>query len=527
MPIATLSASEAIHSMKSNLNSRWPKRGDVNRLSPMARPAFDAGFTLPAGGKIFTIGSCFARNVENALQERGFNLPALDVLNQDDEFNAVGPAVMNNYGTPSIYNELKWAFEDETDEDACFFEMSNGWVDLHLKNSMRPADLDVVRTRRRAIRAAYRSIVECDAVIITLGLSEVWFDTQTGYYLNLAPRRSMLRDQPERFELHVLTFAETMAYLQDAMELIKRHGRSGIQVIVTVSPVPLFSTYRDADVMVANTYSKSVLRTAAEEITHTNDFVHYFPSYESITLSDRAVAYQDDEVHVTKEIVDFNIGRMVQAYTGDEAMACIDEVRSQLETYRSRPRIGFEALTKNTDYCADPQIAAVLTECSVAVGRLDVADLAVKLAQDPFGLLKAAIAMAKDAPAAALAAMTGDPEKPRDRARAFSLRIRANLAVDNYDAAAAATKAWASEIPNSTTPLRLIAQTLSDKDDPRAEDWFAQAVKVSDGAPGQVIEMAEFLVRQGKTQAARERLEQITEANVQENRRVTRLLEAI
>ena len=108
----------------------------------------------------------------------------------------------------------KWAFEDGTDEDACFYQMGNGWVDLHLHNTMRPADLEVVRNRRRALRAAYRSIVDCDAVIITLGLSEVWFDTKTGFYLNMTPRQSMLREAPDRFELHVLSYSETINCLR-------------------------------------------------------------------------------------------------------------------------------------------------------------------------------------------------------------------------------------------------------------------------------------------------------------------------
>lgn len=412
MPIAKLNATDAIQSMKANHNSRWPKRGDTNRLSPMARPDFKAGCVLPAGGKIFTIGSCFARNVESALIERGFNLPARDVLDQDEDFNAIGPAVMNNYGAPSIYNELKWAFEEDVDEGACFEQIGNGWVDLHLHNTIRPADIDVVRMRRRAMRAAYRSIEDCDAVIITLGLSEVWFDTQTGYYLNLAPRRTMLRDQPDRFELHVLSYGETMDYLTKAIDLIKANGRDDIQIVVTVSPVPIFSTYRDVDVMVANTYSKSVLRTAAEEIVHSYDFVHYFPSYESITLSERSVAYQDDEVHVTQEIVDLNIGRMVKAYTGEDDDATEAEVLANLDTYRSRPKVGFEALIKNTDFCANPQIASALTECATAVGRLDVADLTLSLSEDPHGLLAASIAMAKDAPAAALSDLKGEPETP-------------------------------------------------------------------------------------------------------------------
>lgn len=121
-------------------------------------------------------------------------------------------------------------------------------------------------------------------------------------------------------------------------------------MIVTVSPVPLTATYRDADVMTANCYSKSVLRTAAEEITQTFDFVHYFPSFESITLSDRSVAYTDDEIHVSQDIVDLNIGRMVQAYTGVEVELTREDVRIELDTYRARPKIGYEVLTDNIDF---------------------------------------------------------------------------------------------------------------------------------------------------------------------------------
>lgn len=231
-------------------------------------------------------------------------------------------------------------------------------------------------------------------------------------------------------------------------------------------------------------------------------------------------------MHVTQEIVDLNIGRMVKAYTGEDDGATEAEVLANLDTYRSRPKVGFEALIKNTDFCANPQIASALTECATAVGRLDVADLTLSLSEDPHGLLAASIAMAKDAPAAALSDLKGEPENPRNRSRTFNIRIRANLALGDYDAAAAATM-WSREMPNSTTPLRLMAKTLSDQGDVRAERWFEQAIKVSDGAASQVIEFAEFLARQGKMDEARKTLCDIGQANQQESRRVTRLLEAI
>lgn len=492
MPISKISASEAIETIKSNPNSRWPQRADFNRLSPMAKPVFSTDFTLPAGGKIFTIGSCFARNVEGALRRCGFDLPALDVLARDDEFAAIGSQVMNNYGVPSIYNELRWAFEDEIDEDTCFYQSRNGWIDLHTINRLRDNDLETLRTRRRALRDSYRSIADCDAVIITLGLSEVWFDTQSGLYLNMPPRRSVLREAPDRFELHTLSYGETIQYLRDAIDLIHKHGRTGIQVIVTVSPVPLNATYRDMDVMLANTYSKSVLRAAAEEITHLNDFVHYFPSYESITLSERSVAYKDDEIHVTQDIIDLNISRMMDAYTGAAQDVTLEAIKLELDVYRARPKQGFDALIEHLEFCADPDVAAALTECATAIGRFDVADMALKLARDNSGMLAAQLHFAKGDPNAALDAIKSKPEDARRLVRYRRLRILANIITDKYDAAVEATQEWADTTPFSPTPFKVLADALAQHDHPRAEDWYIRAVEVSGDSVSFAKDLAEY-----------------------------------
>lgn len=491
MPIATLSASDAIDHIKSNPNSRWPERGGPNRLSPMAKPSFKAGFTLPRGGTIFTIGSCFARNIEKVLDAQGFHLPAVELLNTVEDFKSLGRGVLNNYGAPSIHNELKWAFEGDAGEDAQFCALGDGWIDLHLLSSLRPADLETLRMRRRALRDAYRSITRCDAVIITLGLSEVWFDTKTGYYLNMAPRRALLRAWPARFELHVLSYAETIDHLQKAIRLIKTHGKDGIQVVLTVSPVPLTATYRACDVMVANTYSKSVLRTAAEELTQTHDFVHYFPSFESITLSDRSAAYARDEVHVTQDIVDLNIGRMVQAYTGDDTPATIEDIRALLDTFRSRPKLGYETLSKYTDYCRDPHIAAVMTECAIATGHWNVAEQAHPLSHDPNGVLAAQILMAKNRPEDALSMLTGTPKDARQRGDAMRVLIRANIALGQYDAAKDAVEDWVGTAPNWTVPFKVMAHALDQAGDPRAAHWSERAAALSARGAGGILDLAE------------------------------------
>jgi hypothetical protein len=56
-----------------------------------------------------------------------------------------------------------------------------------------------------------------------------------------------------------------------------------MKFILTVSPVPWMATAYDMNVIVATTYSKSVLRAAAGYLAEKYEFVDYFPSYEIIS----------------------------------------------------------------------------------------------------------------------------------------------------------------------------------------------------------------------------------------------------
>jgi len=137
-------------------NSSWGDRLTGNRVEPIARPAFDVPFRFEPGEPIFTIGSCFARNVETKLKERGFGVPVRELF-QRDEFRSLDPGLINNFGTPSILNEFRWALDPDHPfvEDENFVEVApEKWVDLHVIPSIRPASLDVLRARRRGASGA-------------------------------------------------------------------------------------------------------------------------------------------------------------------------------------------------------------------------------------------------------------------------------------------------------------------------------------------------------------------------------------
>jgi hypothetical protein len=69
-------------------------------------------------------------------------------------------------------------------------------------------------------------------------------------------------------------------------------------VIVTVSPVPLMNTFSTMDIVVANTWAKSLLRAVAQEWAAAHSNVDYFPSYEIMQNSDRFAVWEHDLRHV-------------------------------------------------------------------------------------------------------------------------------------------------------------------------------------------------------------------------------------
>ncbi|MGP1283572.1 MAG: GSCFA domain-containing protein [Parasphingopyxis sp.] len=326
MAIVEIAGKDALRFLKNNKAATWGNRSIANRVEPIATPAFDVPFRLEPGERIYTIGSCFARNVETALIRRGFELP-MRRLFSTPAFANLEPEIVNNFGTPSIYNEIAWAFgEQPFDEDTAFLRLGrNRYTDLHMVASLRPAPLETLQARRAGLFEATRSLAECRVLIMTLGLVEIWWDEETQLYLNTQPPRAVLRKAPERFSLHVLGVEQCLDYLERALEIIFRHGRDDLHIVLTVSPVPMTATHRPVDVMTANSYSKSVLRVVSEYVVEKHDQVTYFPSYETVTISDRQLAWMDDLVHVRDEMVAFNVERMVNAFSGTGKRAEIEQ----------------------------------------------------------------------------------------------------------------------------------------------------------------------------------------------------------
>ncbi len=380
-----MSAADAFNALKANPDSGWPTREDLaNRFAHFADPSFTPRFSLEPGQRIFTIGSCFARNVERALADRGFDGPTLALhgaLGDDPSIQWGGDrgAVLNNYVPAAIAPQIRWAFGlDAFDLQKHAFHMGRDrYVDLQLPSGFRPLPAEAIARRRNAISTIYRSLAGSHVVLITLGLIEAWYDTLSGLYINCPPPKSATRTDPSRFELHILDYNEVVASLEELVALLARVCPKGHRVILTVSPVPLQATFTASDVAVANTYSKSVLRAAVEPLVARHDHIEYFPSYESVILTDRSIAYVDDQVHVEGAIVRFNVDRMIRRYAGaadGEAVADVIE-RARADTQAGLFRAGLKRLQKAwAENAGDPALAIALARAQIRAGNGAVAE---------------------------------------------------------------------------------------------------------------------------------------------------------
>ena len=75
-----------------------------------------------------------------------------------------------------------------------------------------------------------------------------------------------------------------------------------MRFIITVSPVPLVATATQSHVLLASTYSKSVLRVVAEQVSNQIENVSYFPAFEIITGPQAPFEYFESDRRNVSEI---------------------------------------------------------------------------------------------------------------------------------------------------------------------------------------------------------------------------------
>lgn len=271
---------------------------------------------------VYAIGSCFAREIEQHLFHQGANVLSLSQqitgrpAFQDSDGRSRN-TYFHRYTPQSLAQNVANAFEvipGWKDESSLLFRFGGRHLDFDLgwtdgADCSRPA----VLARRAGARELSRRLADASCVILTLGLIEAWRHRPTGLWCNKI-HPGVLSKSKKDFELCISSYDQVTESLEDIRRLLRTHGRSDVQLVVTVSPVPLQQTFTDRDIVVANAESKGVLRAAAGAFVRRHDDVHYFPSYETVVFSEPRRAWKPDRVHVEGKLVREIVTRFTDLY---------------------------------------------------------------------------------------------------------------------------------------------------------------------------------------------------------------------
>lgn len=246
--------------------------------------------------------------MEDALVVTGTNLPTQAMTAPPSEKKGRANGLLNEFTPGAINQRVLSALKDQPLSNGTIVPQKDGYADLLLRTGVT-VSLERAQERRVQIDNIYRELSKSDIVIITLGYVEAWYDQETKLYLNRKPPHTRETVRSDRYIFKRLTFSESMTLLEPAIDALVQRG---LKIILTVSPVPIATTFSGNDCVTANQYSKSILRTSVGELSAKAN-VDYFPSYE-IVRSGGLGSYQSDNVHVKDSVVQQVTQYMVDAY---------------------------------------------------------------------------------------------------------------------------------------------------------------------------------------------------------------------
>ena len=249
-------------------------------------------FEINRAMKIATAGSCFAQHIGNRLKGRGFNVldyePAHWTLPSPKRtvygYSIYSARYGNIYSVRQMLQLVKEAFGLSIPSNSVWKTGDGRYIDA-LRPGIHPGGLDspdeVLFHRKYHVSRVRELLRDMDLLIFTLGLTETWRHKGSGTVYPSVPGSMGGEFDAKVYEFVNFSFEEIKSDLFELMNLIDKIT-SKKKYLFTVSPVPLTATATDDHVLVATTYSKSVLRAVVGELARHNDHVDYFPSYEIV-----------------------------------------------------------------------------------------------------------------------------------------------------------------------------------------------------------------------------------------------------
>ncbi len=239
---------------------------------------------FPTDAKVFTLGSCFAENINDALVRAGYNSTYL--------------AVSEMTNTPAFANLLV-----------------NRLRARHLGGLVGETSEHVIPEEALVdVRAA---LPQAAAFIVTLGVAiQPFNDDKPAFFTSWSPltKKTLLGT-----EWRMLSVDEILNYTRSTVTGL-RALRPGIPIFLTLSPIPLMNSLIHPSVIAQDCVSKSRIRVAIDDLMdEAIPDLFYWPSFEIVRwLGGHVGPFFGtggvDQRHVAPEILDLITGLFIETF---------------------------------------------------------------------------------------------------------------------------------------------------------------------------------------------------------------------
>ena len=248
---------------KFRYNKTW---GTIAKYDGVTLPTLKKRPLVKRNSKVCLMGSCFADEMGWCLREHGINIGEVGEVKELKHVLYQWGTFFNPQNLFDCLDRVINSSWEVKDQHFAYMESEKVYWYLFMKIRAHSDNIDFVKRRLHEVERYWRYwLSESDVVVITLGLIEAWIDLENGRsWQEFAGQVLTGKSHENRAYFKVLSYEECLEYVGKCVRLINELGEKK-NIIITVSPIPLAYTFRDKDIIIANRYSKSVLRVVAEE----------------------------------------------------------------------------------------------------------------------------------------------------------------------------------------------------------------------------------------------------------------------
>lgn len=251
---------------------------------------------LSKESKIFTIGSCFAVALRDHMISKGYNVLERSL------YDTKRP--MHNliwYNSFSILYEFQRAAGIFKQDDDDIWTLPGSRFQDPYRRIVFGNSRDELLAKIRATDANIaRCIKEADCIVITLGLTEVWFQNSNGKAICSVPGYPKGKGGGRDSYFKFTEYNENYVNMEQVIQILSKLNQR-CNIVMTVSPVALAKTFMETDQLIADMESKSILRAVAGALSRTFPQVYYFHAYELAMNGERKEAFWRDGRHINPE----------------------------------------------------------------------------------------------------------------------------------------------------------------------------------------------------------------------------------